>query len=193
LDLSSNNSERWQAVQFITPVADMLRTESAILELSIAHNCLSADAFDVLAGGMQANSSLTSLNVLNNGIGFEQARRFLQIKADQPILRTLCGATMEETDLDLSHKTLRPEDAFLLFSDIKSNRELQSVNMSGTGQHLPEDIVEPLKDLLLSRFIFGETGAEVTLDVTMTEANLSKRGLNSVGAAIVAGFVRRCR
>ena len=49
------------------------------------------------------------------------------LKAEKPNLRTLCGLTHEETELDLSGQELRPGDAKLLAPEISVITSLTSV------------------------------------------------------------------
>ena len=62
--------------------------------------------------------SVTSVNVLSNSLDVESADLLLKVKAEKSHLRTLCGLTHTETELDLSHSLLGPGDAKLLAHEI---------------------------------------------------------------------------
>ena len=51
----------------------------------------------------------------------------LKIKAEKPILRTLCGLTHEETQLDFHLRRLGPGDAMLLAPEISVMASLTKV------------------------------------------------------------------
>ena len=63
-------------------------------------------------------ASVTSVNVLSNQLDVDSADLLLKVKAEKPNLRTLCGLTHEETELDLSGCGLGPGDAKLLAPEI---------------------------------------------------------------------------
>jgi len=58
------------------------------------------------------------VNVLSNQLDVDSADLLLKVKAEKPNLRTLCGLTHEETELDLRSKRLGPGDAKLLAPEI---------------------------------------------------------------------------
>ena len=52
--------------------------------------------------------SMTSVNVLSNGLNVDSADLLLKVKAEKPNLRTLCGLTHNETKLILRYRDLGP-------------------------------------------------------------------------------------
>ena len=84
-----------------------------------------------LAAGLQDNGALSSVNLLKNGIGVDQADALVKIKESKPNLKSLCGFTLEETELDMSKQGLKPEDAILLASEIPDIGSLSSLNLQG--------------------------------------------------------------
>jgi Ran GTPase-activating protein (RanGAP) involved in mRNA processing and transport len=79
---------------------------------------------------LDAKGSFSSVNLLKNGIGVDQANALVKIKESKPNLKTLCGFTLEETELDMSKQGLKPEDAVLLASDIPDMGSLVSLNLA---------------------------------------------------------------
>jgi hypothetical protein len=74
---------------------------------------------------------LSSVNLLKNYIPVEQAQEFVKIKESMQNLQTLCGLTMEETELDLSGQRLIAGDAVLIASDIPDMGSLSSLILKG--------------------------------------------------------------
>ena len=105
LDLSHNalcglnyRGEGTYTAEGITAIANALKVTASVRDL-VYHF---------------STASLTSVNVLSNKLDVESASMLLKVKAEQPNLRTLCGLTHEETELDLRRKGLGPGDALLL-------------------------------------------------------------------------------
>ena len=71
-----------------------------------------------MAPAIAVCASITSVNVLSNKLDMESANLLLKVKAEKPNLRTLCGLTHNETDLDLRYRSLGPADAKLLAAEI---------------------------------------------------------------------------
>ena len=73
-------------------------------------------------------SGLTAVNVLSNQLDSDSASMLLKIKAEKPNLRTLCGLSHEETELDYRAKRLGPADAMLLAPELGVMSGLTSVS-----------------------------------------------------------------
>ena len=117
---------------------------------------------------------MCSANLLGNNIGVEQAQELVKIKEEKPGLRTLCGFTMEETEVDLSGRRLRAGDAILLASDIPDMGSMSKLTFSGGSE---------------GEYGNWEVGQAVTIDTTMTEADFSGKELGVSGATIVSAFI----
>jgi hypothetical protein len=116
---------------------------------------------------------LVSVNLLKNDIGVEQALAIVKIKEAKPNLKTLCGFTLEETELDMSRQGLRkPEDAVLLASDIPDMGSLSKLTLFG-----------------------GHWSTPVTFEIGMTEVDFSGTRCTEVqfvgsgGAIILAAWL----
>jgi hypothetical protein len=112
-------------------------------ELNISSNRLKAEGAKILAPALQDSGSLSSANLLGNSIGVEQAHALLKSKEAKRGLKTLCGFTMDETELDLSGKRLCAGCALLLASEIPDMGSLASLNISNNEIVSSLNIHEP--------------------------------------------------
>ena len=86
-----------------------------------------AKGITAIANALKVTASLESLNLFSNMLDVESAGMLLKVKAEKPTLRTLCGLTHEETQLNLSYKGLGAGDAKLLAPEISIMASLTSV------------------------------------------------------------------
>ena len=70
------------------------------------------------------------MNILSNDIGTEQANELIKIMESKDNLKTLCGFSGDETELDLSHKGLRAGCAVLVANEVKNIGALTSLNLA---------------------------------------------------------------
>ena len=128
---------------------------------------------------IHASGALASVNLLKNDIGVEQAQALVKIKEEKPSLKTLCGLTMEETELDFSRQNLNAGDAVLLASDINANGALARVDLSGNNKYSSNspDFIRPIANALKA-------------NTSITEINLSKNCLNAEAATILSGGIK---
>ena len=70
------------------------------------------------------------MNILSNNIRTEQANQLIKIMANKPKLKTLCGFSGDETDLDLSNKGLSPGCGVLVGNEVKNNRAMTNLDLS---------------------------------------------------------------
>ena len=96
----------------------------------------------MLVSAIAATASITSVNVLSNKLDMESANLLLKVKAEKPNLRTLCGLTHNETELDLNYHSLGPGGAKLLAAEILVMPSLTSLSL-GDNQ-LGDDGVQAL-------------------------------------------------
>jgi hypothetical protein len=86
-----------------------------------------------LSGGIKDNGAISSVNVLFNAIGTEQAQALANILKEHATLKSLCGNTGNETELDMSGKPdrrLGAEGAIMLAPEIADNRALSKFDIS---------------------------------------------------------------
>jgi hypothetical protein len=69
----------------------------------------------------QDKGAISSVNLLLNDIGIDQAKDLVGILKEHPTLKTLCGNTGNETELDRSGKMRGAGDAIMLVPDIIDN------------------------------------------------------------------------
>ena len=166
-------------------LGSMLKTCTSLTALDVSENAYTlvygkygicdgpGFASEIASGLKDAKGSLSSVNLLKNGIGVDQANALVKIKESKPNLKTLCGFTLEETELDMSNQGLKPEDAVLLASDIPDMGALSKLTWSG------------------DRYYDGgyKDAPPVTLDTTMTEVDLSNKHLGASGAKVLAAVL----
>ena len=70
------------------------------------------------------------MHILSNNIGTEQASQLIKIMANKPKLKTLCGFSGNETELDLSYKRLSTGCGVLVGNEVKNNGALTSLNLA---------------------------------------------------------------
>ena len=75
------------------------------------------------------SGSLSSLSILKNDIGNEQAQALIKIKHEKKMI-TLCGLNGDETELNLSGKINRAADALVLADEIKDMGSLSELDLS---------------------------------------------------------------
>jgi hypothetical protein len=100
-------------------------------ELDLSGKGLGPGCAILLAPEMEASGSLSCVNLLKNDTPVEQAQELVKIKGSKPALKSLCGLTMDETELDFSSQRLRAGDAVLLASDIQDMGSLSKLDLSG--------------------------------------------------------------
>ena len=132
-------------------ICQALQTNSTLKELDLSGDGSSGFNIGGLAGAKHvadmlcANASVTSVNVLSNGLNVESADLLLTVKAEKPNLRTLCGLTHEETELNLMGKGLGVGDAKLLAPEILVMGSVTLVSL--LANQLDDAIVEILLKL----------------------------------------------
>jgi hypothetical protein len=105
------------------------------------------------------------VNLLKNEIPMEQAKALARILKEHPTLKSLCGNSGEETELDMSGAAIRAEYAVMLAPEIAGNGAL-------------------------TKLTFGDKQV-VTMTTEMTEADFSGK-LEFYEAQIVAAFLPKC-
>jgi hypothetical protein len=114
--------------------------------------------------------AISSVNLLKNDIGVAQAEDLVSILKEHPTLKSLCGNKGNETALDMSGKMTGAADAIMLVAEIIDNGAISQFTFSGDGR--------------------GNTS--VTMEISMTEADFSAKGLGKSGAIMVAAFLPKC-
>ena len=103
---------------FALPIKQLKGIEP-VDSLNFSNERLGPASAVVIASLIHDNTAeLTSINLLSNVLDIDSATMLLKVKVEKPNLRTLCGLTHEETEIDLSAKHLGPADAMLLAPEI---------------------------------------------------------------------------
>ena len=122
-------------------LAAALKDNQIMTELNIANNNLGKDSgawnattdmsgVIAISGAIPTMGAISNMNILSNNIGAEQANELIKIMESKDNLKTLCGFSRDETDLDLSGKGLSAGCAVLVANEVKNNGALTSLNMS---------------------------------------------------------------
>ena len=150
------------------------------------------------------SGSLSSANLLGNNIGVEQAQELVKIKEAKRGFKTLCGFTMDETEVDLSKKGLSAGCAVLLASEIPDMGALSSLTFPspkdfsgpslafGAFGNFGDSNTNPFSDSAQLAAAAQRKEAElgtVTINTTMTDADLSGKKLSTAGAQILVAFM----
>ena len=83
-----------------------------------------------LADAIPDMGAISSVNVLGNSIGVEQAQELIKILQARDKLTTLCGFSGDETELDLSNKNLSDGCAVLIANEISDMGALSVIGVS---------------------------------------------------------------
>jgi Leucine-rich repeat (LRR) protein len=83
-----------------------------------------------LVDAISNNTSLTTVNMLGNKIGAEQAGALAVILPAHPTLKSLCGHKGNETVLNLSGMGIGAEGALMLAPEIAANEALTSLSLA---------------------------------------------------------------
>ena len=126
-----------------------------------------------LSNAISANGALVSANLLNNGIDAEQAQNLATVLKEHATLKSLCGNTGDETELDMSGKGIGADGAIMLVPEIAVNGALAKFTFSG--------------------MVAGKDGPPVTIETSMTEADFSNKKLGASGAIMLAAFLPKCQ
>jgi hypothetical protein len=70
------------------------------------------------------------VNLLKNDIGVVQAKALASILKEHPTLKSLCGNSGKETELNMSGKQIDAWDATMLVPEIVDNGSLTSLDIS---------------------------------------------------------------
>jgi hypothetical protein len=160
-----------------------LKGNQAIIELNIADNELGYDAnvhndmsgIVALADVIPGMGALSSVNLLKNYIDIDQAKALVSILKEHPTLKSLCGNSGDETELDMSGKEMRGREIIMLAPEIADNGAMSKFTCSGDY----------------------DNSKPVTMETTMTEADFSGKALveplRVSGGMLVAAFLPKCQ
>jgi hypothetical protein len=127
-----------QTKEKLTTLCGLSRDET---ELDFSGQGLGAGDAVLIANDISDMGAISSVNLLSNDIGVEQAGALVIILKEHPILKSLCGNKGGETELDMSGKMKGAEDAIMLAAEIVDNRALTSLNLADNslGELVPPE------------------------------------------------------
>ena len=149
-------------------LAPAIRDSASLTLINLFDTNLGPEGAKALAPAIRDSTSLTSIHLLANGFDTEAASMLLKVKEQKPMLRTLCGLTHAETELDYRFKVLKPADAMLLAPEISVMASLTSINLgfNNLGSEGAKAFAPAIRDspsvtsLNLEDNHFGPEGAE---------------------------------
>jgi hypothetical protein len=92
-----------------------------------------AEGIIALAGAIPDMGAISSVNVLGNEIGIEQAQVLAAILKEHRTLKSLCGHKGDETELNMSSKEIGVEGAIMLAPEIVDNGALTKLDISNNN------------------------------------------------------------
>jgi hypothetical protein len=91
---------------------------------------MDADDAIILASELPDKRAISSLDLLENDIPMEHAKSLANILKEHPTLKSLCGNSGEEIELDMSGKKIGVKGAIMLAPEITGNGALMSLNLA---------------------------------------------------------------
>jgi hypothetical protein len=157
-------------------LAALAKSIGNLKELNISNNFLKAEGAEILAPALEANGSLSRLDVSRNHLcgvyidedGDEQGTY------DATGLTALAKSISNLKELSIPGNWLKAEGAKVLARAIEASRPLSKLTFNGGVTDRRGDWKE---------------GGAVTIDTTMTEADFSGKNLGAAGAQILAAFI----
>jgi hypothetical protein len=135
----------------------------------------------MLAAEIIGNGAISSVNLLKNDIPMEQAKVLANVLKEHPTLKSLCGNSGDETELDISGKKIGAEGAVMLAPEIADNGALSVAN--AMGNKIGKKQLSKLQAIMRSKpnlmSLCGIAG-------DATEADLSGLGMDADDAVILA-------
>jgi hypothetical protein len=107
--------------------------DKTLTMLDISGKNLGMEGAVVVAEYLRDNGAISSVNLLKNDIPMEQVKALAFILKDHPTLKSLCGNSGEETELDMSGKQIGAEGAVMLAPEIAGNGALTSLDLSSNN------------------------------------------------------------
>jgi hypothetical protein len=129
------------------------------------------------------------VNLLENeDIGTEQAKALAVILKEHPTLKSLCGNTGDETELDMSRNELGGEGAIMLAPEIVSNGAMSLVNL--LWNRIPVEHAQELVKIMQSK---EKLVTLCGLSKEETELDCSNQHLDAGDAVLIANDISDMR
>jgi hypothetical protein len=169
--------------------ADMLAQNTVLKELDLssqkartfgkALDAAFAKEFAVGISGNEASNdrAISSVNLLKNHIGVDQAEDFVSILQEHPTLKSLCGNKGDETELDMIGKMYGVGDAIMLSAEIVNDVAMLKLDVSNNA--LCAAGAKVLAETLM--------GNQVLTEIIMASNFLGKKTPHRYGDADISG------
>jgi hypothetical protein len=95
--------------------------------------CFASPGVITLADAIKDMGAISSVNLLKNDISVAQAEDLVSILKEHPTLKSLCGNSGDETELDMSGKLNGAADAIMIVAEIIDNGALIKLDISSNG------------------------------------------------------------
>jgi hypothetical protein len=132
----------------------------------------------------QDMGGILSVNLLKNRISVAQVENLVSILKEHPTLKSLCGNSRDETELDMSGKMKGATDAIMLVPEIVDNRALTKFDISNNGLG-PEGAKALAVGLKGNRVI-----TELNVSTNYFGINLSNGESDTSGVIAIADAIR---
>jgi hypothetical protein len=110
-----------------------LLADTTLTELDLSGIGFGSEGGVAVAKYISDNGAISSVNILENYIGINQAKVLASILKEHPALKSLCGNTGDETELNMSGKKMGAGGAIMLAAEIIDNRALSVLNLSSNN------------------------------------------------------------
>jgi hypothetical protein len=94
------------------------------------------EAIIAVANAISDMGAISSVNLLKNKIGSDQAEALISMLKEHPTLKSLCGNRGDETELDMSGKMGELDsagDAVMLVAEVIDNGAMTSLNLASNS------------------------------------------------------------
>jgi Ran GTPase-activating protein (RanGAP) involved in mRNA processing and transport len=144
-----------------------LLADITLTELDISGIGFGSDGAVAVAKYISDNGAISSVNLLKNRIGSDQAAALATILKEHATLKSLCGNTGDETELDMNGKDMDAGDVTMLAAEVVGNRAVSSVNLlkNKIGSDQAEALISMLKEHPTLKSLCGNRGDETELDM----------------------------
>jgi hypothetical protein len=102
-------------------------------KLDFSRKDIGAEGAIMLAPEISNNKDLVSVNILKAGIGNMQAQNLAHILKEHESLKSLCGNTGKEAELDMSGKEMGLDGAIMLAPELAESKNLTTLNLANNG------------------------------------------------------------
>jgi hypothetical protein len=133
-----------------------------------------------IANAIPDMGAISSVNLLYNNIPMEQAKALASILEEHPTLKSLCGNSGEETELDMSGKGIGADGATMLAPEIAGNRVISTLNLM--NNRLTRGVLKAYP----GQYVAGNEGYRVQAEWGTKDSDF---GTNALGVTALADVI----